>query len=352
MQQFIKEVARGKRGSIDLSYEQAKEAATLITSGQASDVQIAALFIGERIKTETADELLGFIHAFREQIETISVSNEFQDRVIDFASPYAGRNSFFATIPVSLLLAERGIPAFLHCSDTLPPKFGTTIADVLNELSIPIANQSKELANTLEHAHIAFAKAEYFSKPLANIKQIRHDIGVRTIMNTVEKLLNFSNASSIMMGAFHRTAINKIVPIFKDLPFKNVYVVQGIEGSEDVPVHRNSFVYRIEQGEMESFIVNPKEYGLYVEEKWFEKKISIAQQAEYIERLLNGEHGEDLTYVYNQVVFNAGLRYYLFGYEPTIEEAITYAKNQLSNQRGKNQFEKWKQASQMYVQQK
>ena len=46
MQQFIKEIARGKRGSTDLTYEQAKEAARLIASGQATDAQVAAFYCG------------------------------------------------------------------------------------------------------------------------------------------------------------------------------------------------------------------------------------------------------------------------------------------------------------------
>ncbi|MCY8137544.1 hypothetical protein [Bacillus inaquosorum] len=48
------------------------------------------------------------------------------DPAVDFACPYTGRRSFLATIPASLLLAENGIPAFLHSSDALPPKYATS----------------------------------------------------------------------------------------------------------------------------------------------------------------------------------------------------------------------------------
>jgi anthranilate phosphoribosyltransferase len=55
MQQWIKETARGK-GAKHLSYEQAKLAGEAMFSGKASDVQIAAFLVAERIKTETSDE--------------------------------------------------------------------------------------------------------------------------------------------------------------------------------------------------------------------------------------------------------------------------------------------------------
>ena len=93
---------------------------------------------------------------------------------------------------------------------------------------------------------------------------------------------------------------------------------------------------------MESFIVNPKEYGLFVEEEHFEKKISVEKQAAYVTRILEGESSSELTYVYNQVVLNAGLRYYLFGYETSIEEGVDYAKRQLAEGLGWKHLQKWK----------
>ncbi|MBM7703821.1 anthranilate phosphoribosyltransferase [Metabacillus iocasae] len=342
MQQWIKEIARGKRGSNDLTYEQAKQAAKEIGEGKATDAQVAAFFIAQRLKTEMPDELLAFVDVFSALTNKIDLEEDVKKRTIDFASPYAGRNSFFATIPVSVLLAERGIPAFLHCSEALPPKFGVTIADVLNELLIHTDKNAQQIKHDLTYTNIGFAQVEQFSPPLSVVKHIRHEIGVRTLINTAEKLLNLSGATSIMMGAFHRTAINKIAPIFESLSFDQVYIVQGVEGSEDVPVHRNSFVYKIINGEMESFIVNPKEYHLYVEEEKFNKNIPVQTQADMILSILNGEKDEKLEYAYNQVVFNAGLRYYLFGYNETIEEGINYAKKQLESKVGYKKLQEWK----------
>lgn len=121
MQQWIKEVARGKRGARDLAYEEAKQAAEAIVTGNASPAQTAAFLIAERIKTESPEELLAFTEALRNSSETLSLSKAVKDAVIDFAGPYTGRHSFLATIPVSLLLSGYGIPAFLHSSDAYRP---------------------------------------------------------------------------------------------------------------------------------------------------------------------------------------------------------------------------------------
>ncbi|CAN2249962.1 hypothetical protein STZ1_20168 [Bacillus subtilis] len=107
MQQWIKETARGKKGSKHLSYEQAKLAGEAMFSGEASDVQIAAFLIAERIKTESPDELLGITEAMRAYSSVLQLPPHIGGHAVDFAGPYTGRRSFLTTIPGSLLLAGK-----------------------------------------------------------------------------------------------------------------------------------------------------------------------------------------------------------------------------------------------------
>lgn len=342
MQQWLKEVARGKRGSKDLSYEETLEAAKAIRDGAATDAQIAAFFIAERMKTESPMELLAIIHAFQETAQQLTLNPRLEGRIIDFAGPYNGRHSFFATIPVSLLLADYGLPCFLHGSGALPPKYGTPLKDVLEEMGIRVDQSSEAVAGSLEKVGIGFAWTEKFSPILTQLRPIREQIGVRTLLNTVEKLLNLSDASTLMMGAFHKTAINKMEPLLSHLSFKNVFIVQGQEGSEDLPVHRNSFVYQFTQGSLDSFIARPDNYGLLCKDFDKEEWLSAKEQKAIIFALLNGETSSELEYYYNQVIFNAGIRYYLFEATASIEDGIEVAKEQLKNRNGLDRLEKWK----------
>ncbi|MYL33798.1 anthranilate phosphoribosyltransferase [Pontibacillus yanchengensis] len=342
MQEWLKEVARGKRGSKDLSYEQTREAAASILNGEATDAQIAGYLVAERIKTESPDEMLAFVHSLREHSQAIPVPSPIQNKLVDFAGPYNGRKSFIATIPVSILLSEYGIPAYLHSSDALPPKYGTTVKDVLTALGIKVEQTGQQIANSIKEKGIGFASTESFCASLGRLRPIREQLHVRTLLNTAEKVLNLSSAHSLMMGAYHRTAINKIYPLFEGLTYQNVYIVQGVEGSEDLPVHRNSFIFKISNETYEDWVVKPKDYGLLDKEFDKDHKLSIQEQAEITTTLLSGEVPESYRYYYNQVLFNAGIRYYLFGAVETIEEGISIAKEQLRSQRGLHQLESWK----------
>ncbi|MDQ1003108.1 anthranilate phosphoribosyltransferase [Neobacillus niacini] len=346
MQQWLKEVARGKRGSKDLDYQQTKEVAQTIISGKATDAQIAAYLIALRLKTESPEELLAFVHAYQDVSNKLERSNR---SIIDLASPYNGRNSFTGSIPTAILMSEYGLPVFLHGSDSLPPKYGTAIKEILLQLGLNVSQTPQGLTKTIGEAGIAFANTEEYCHSLGMLRGIRKELGVRTLFNTVEKLLNLANAESLMMGAYHRTAINKIAPIFKGLSYKNVYVVQGMEGSEDLPVHRNSFIFKITDNEIESFIVKPEEYGLLVPELDKDVKLAAQEQSEITQAILSGEQSKSLQPYYNQVLFNTGIRYYLFGAVKDIGEGIEIAKQQLMEQRGLSQLEKWKRSQDKYI---
>lgn len=341
MQKWIKEVGRGKRGAKDLSYEEALEAAKCITSGDATEAQMAAFLMAERIKTESPYELLAFILEYRRHTERLEQASA-AGGVLDCGGPYNGRNSFAATIPVNILLAQQGLPVFLHASESLPPKNGTSLKTILEKLSVPVAQKKGEVQAALEAVNIGFAWTDKLCPPLAALRKVRMEMGVRTIMNTVEKLLDMSGANSIILGVFHRTAVNKIVPSLQQLNYERAYIVQGVEGSEDLPVHRSSFIYKISREASESVIIDPSDYGLKHVKELNKEVLDADEQAGLMIQLLAGEQTESLEPYRNQVVLNAGLRFYLLGHTSTIEEGTILADRLLAEKKGEEHLNLWR----------
>jgi anthranilate phosphoribosyltransferase len=342
MKQFIKEVARGKKGSRDLSYEEATEAAQLIVEGNVTDAQLAALLIAERLKGESADEVIAFVQQFRAASSRINVPSTVQRKLVDFAGPYNGRKTFAATIPVALLLAEQGTPVYLHSSDSLPPKKGTALKDIVKLLDIPVDLSAEQVGQSIESTNIGFAWTEKLSPPLALIRRVREEIGVRSFINTVEKALNLADSHSVMVGIFHKTVVDLNVAILRALGFEKSYIVQGAEGSEDLPIHRKSFLYEVTQEDVRSFDLDPEDYGCKHRKDPEKEEITLEQQVSIIQRILDGEASEELDYYRNQVLYNAGVRYFLFRHVPSIEEGIALAKQQLQRKKGAAQLQAWR----------
>lgn len=329
MQQWLKKVARGSKMAQDLTYKEAKQAALSIVNGEATEAQTAAFLVAERLKEESPGEILAFAEVFREAMEPIPLSPLTQKRVIDFGGPYTGRNSFAITVPAALLLAEEGLPVYLHSGGSLPPKNAVSLKDIIGSLGINVNADVSTIAASIESLGIGFGNTELLCPPLAALRPVREQIGVRTFLNTMEKILNPAGAASILTGVFHRTVVETNAQVLRRLNFKNIYMVQGMEGSEDLPIHRKSFLYHISQKNTGSFDLDPEDVGIAARRNKSLEELSLMQQVNLIEKVLKGKGNND---THDLVTYNAGVRYFLFGHVSSIKAGIELADAQLRSQ--------------------
>lgn len=331
---LLKEVGRGKKGAKDLSYDQALQGAEWILDGQSTPAQTGAFFMAERIKMETAEEILAFVHACQDRSLQYSI-----DSGLDCAGPYDGRRkSFMATLPVAFVLTACGLPVTLHGSATLPPKRGVTLINILEALGVSINQVAPEiLQRGADHTGFLFVPTEKWCPPLHTLRPIREEIGVRTVLNTVEKLLRFSNASYMAVGVFHMTAFKKMISLLTRLGIQQGVVIQGMEGSEDVYVNRTTRTHLLRKGKSESLMIDPKVLGLYSEMP--EVQWTTDLQAQTVWEVLRGRPSP----YRNMVLLNSALRLWITDYVSSLEEGVERAATILDQGLALQQFEKWRQ---------
>lgn len=334
MTEILKEVGRGKRGARDLNYEEALAAAELIFGQTASPAQIGAFFLAERVKMESLDELLAFVEVCRRY-----ASRSNRPSGLDCAGPYDGRKaSFIATFATAFVLASVGLPVTLHGTASLPPKWGMTLTDLLQEMGVREGVPMKEHSlHAYEQSGILFVPAETWCPPLGKLREIREDLGLRTILNTVEKLVDYSYSPYLVFGVFHNTVFDRSAQLLQRLNYRRALIVQGAEGSEDVYIDRPTRTYFVEQGVAKMQIVDPETYGL--ESDLPEMEWSPAEQLRVSEGVLNGE--AHIAFV-NQVVLNGALRLHLAGMAGSVEEGIYTCKSMLDNGAAWQAYSRWK----------
>jgi anthranilate phosphoribosyltransferase len=321
MLDILKEVGRGKKGAKDLSYSEARRAAEWILDGRATPTQIGAFFMAERMKMEYADEILAFTDALRVRSERFSINGG-----LDCAGPNDGRKkSFLATLPAAFVLAACSLPVTLHSTPSLPPKRGVTLTEALEALKIPARNLPREASLTgYEKAGVLFVPSEQWCPPLKKLRPFREELGLRTLLNTSEKLLRFSDASGMAIGVFHQTAFKKAMELLTRLDIQHGLIVQGVDGSEDIPVQRRSRVALLKEGHWEEHIIDPGEWSLDGEppqEEW-----TGVLQAQRTEEVLEGNGHPAYR---NMVILNAGLRLWAADRVKSLQEGITQARDAL-----------------------
>ncbi|CAG7628133.1 anthranilate phosphoribosyltransferase [Paenibacillus allorhizosphaerae] len=335
MKDLLKEVGRGKRGARDLSYEEARQAAEWIVSRKATDAQIGAFLLAERIKMESAEELRAFIDVLRSRSRIHPVRDS-----IDCAGPYDGRTrSFMATFPSAFVLASCGLPVTLHSSPALPPKRGVTVADVIKELGIPFDVQTERWVEAAKAGGVLFVPTEQWCPPLGSLRRLREELDLRTVFNTAEKLLRFSDCAYMAVGVFHGTAFEKMARLVMSLGVRRSLIIQGVEGSEDLPIDKRSRAYVIDSGRTELMLLNPELYEMQVETA--DAEWTAANQAEAAIGVLRGE--AELPCL-NAVLFNSAIRLWIGEKVDSIEEGIYRARNAIDSGAAKRKFDAWKRA--------
>lgn len=317
MQQVLRDIARGPRGSRDLSYQEAYETAIAIYTGVATPAQVSAVLTALRVKGESDDEILGFTHALREHSTRLQPTDAHYR--VDCAGPYDGRkHSAYLTLAVAMVLAAANVSVVVHGSQTLPPKFGVVLPDVLEVLSIPCASTADEAAALLASGFVCI-HTEAFCEPLRTLRMIREQLGFRTVLNYAEKFLNLGGALALVAGVFHSSALEKAARCAQGLGYERVLIVQGVDGSEDVPMHRASAASLIHRGEVTAHRFDPFAYGL--QDAPFHQKLTVQEHADAIVGTLQG----NLETHRKAVIYNSAIRMWALGLVASVDAGVIMA---------------------------
>ena len=346
---LLKEVARGKRGARDLNYGESLEAAEAILGGRSTPAQTGAFLIAQRLKLESAEELEAFVSVARRQ-----AYRECRKPGIDFAGPYDGRQkTFWASLPTAFVVAAAGVPVTLHGSAPLPPKYGVVLHDILRAAGIdPLmlsrasaiaAADTNASAGADGQGGVLFADSAKWCPPLGELHGIREELGMRTLLNTAEKLIDYSCSPYLVLSVFHNTVIDRLARLVTRLGYRKTLIVQGVEGSEDVFIHRPTRIHTVEDGHCELDLLDPEMYGLDTEFPDDEPVWTARKQLDMLEAVLQG--GGHMAY-YNQTLLNAAVRLHLTGAVGSVEEGIYTAKPLLDNGAAWKVYLTWKKALQ------
>ena len=253
---YIKAVGTGPKGNKDLSIEETADAIEQILLNKVTPAQVGAFLIGWRTKLESNDELKGCILALRKFMNFQKVEDS-----IELGYSFDGRcdNPFlfplFGKILEEFYLKNsdvRKLNLVISGDFLQPAKVGLTTKEIFVNI------------DASQYVHF-FDRVEYLEE-LSNMTTLRHELGLRTAFNTVEKLLNPSQSEYGVTTAFHKPYVQKYLDIFAPY-FKEVVVVKASEGSPEV--FKDGKYWKMVEGNIIEESFSLKDYGI-VYDKEFE----------------------------------------------------------------------------------
>ncbi len=249
----------GKKRNRDLSEAEIAEAMRQMLDGEAYPEQTAAFLLGWRVKPETIAEFRGALKACDDYIEHTPIADS-----IELGYPYDGKvNNPYLFPLVAKMLAGSGLSIVMSGGQLQPAKGGLRVKEIMDHCTFP------------DDFH--FFEREKFFKAMCSLTEVRRRLGLRTALNTIEKLPNVAQSDTAVTGVFHMPYVQKYIDTFADR-YQRFVVVKGNEGTPEIFGKCRTWI--VEKGKVEELTLYPEYYGVRYKKSW--EKISLSDSLQAI----------------------------------------------------------------------
>jgi anthranilate phosphoribosyltransferase len=250
-----------------LTREQAAAVLDEILSGDASEIETAALLTVLATRGEQAPELAGFVEAMRARAITVPLTDEERATLVDTCGTGGGGPlTFNISTGAALVAAAAGAKVAKHGNRAMTSQAGS--ADVLEALGVPIALGPEMAAECLRETGFMFLFAPLYHPAMKTVGPVRRALGFRTIFNLCGPLTNPAGARSQVIGVLAPSRVLLVGRTLAALGAKRAFVVHGTDGIDELTTTGESVVARIEESatggppELKGARVTPEMAGL------------------------------------------------------------------------------------------
>jgi anthranilate phosphoribosyltransferase len=276
----------------DLPRAEAEAAMEQILSGQATDVQIAALLTALRMKGETVEELVGFATSMRRHAAPIFPNgrSRAEEALVDTCGTGGdARGTFNVSTAAAFVVAGAGVRVAKHGNRSFSSGCGS--ADVLEALGIVLDAPPERAGEAIEQVGIGFLFAPAVHAAMKHAIPARLALRMRTVFNLLGPLTNPAGASAQVVGVNESSLTELLARALGELGVRRAFVVHGADGLDEISLSGETQVAELRDGLVCSFTVVPEDFGLRRAPLEAVGGGDAQQNAAIIRRVLGGELG-------------------------------------------------------------
>ncbi|HEX5640269.1 MAG TPA: anthranilate phosphoribosyltransferase [Burkholderiaceae bacterium] len=295
-----------------------------LMSGDLTQVQIAALLMGLRVKKETIGEIAAAAQIMRE----FSTKVDLVDRtnLVDLCGTGGdAAGTFNISTAAMFVAAAAGARVAKHGGRSVSSGSGS--ADVIEALGANITLAPQAVARCIDETGIGFMFAPSHHAAMKHAAPVRKELGVRTIFNILGPLTNPAGAPNQVMGVFHPDLVGIQVRVLKQLGSNHVLVVHGKDGMDEVSLGAATLVGELKDGVVREYEIHPEDFGMSMVSNRGLKVGNALESKSMILGALENADGAPREIV----VFNAGVALYAANVAESIGDGITRARSALAS---------------------
>lgn len=196
--QYVRILGKGPNLSRPLTREETRTAVGMVLRGEVEPVQLGAFLCLLRVKTETPEEVAGFVEAIRDFMGAAPAAS------VDLDWPsYAGKARRLPWYVLSaLLLAENGLRVFMHGAEGHTANRVYT-SQAFAALGLPVATSLDEAARHIGAHNLGYMRLEHLCPRLHEVMGLRALLGLRSPIHTVARMINPFRAPAEVVSVAH-----------------------------------------------------------------------------------------------------------------------------------------------------
>jgi anthranilate phosphoribosyltransferase len=250
-----------------------------------SALELGAFAIGMRIKGETVDELLGFMHALHERLATVP-----SDRPVIAIASYNGARRLPNLVPLLALgLARAGVRVLVHGLVHDPDR--VTTAQVFQALGHEPVASLDAVEPAWRQYGFAFVPTPLLSPSLDHLLQVRRTIGLRNSGHTIAKMLDpVRGAPCLRLLSHTHPEFGQLMAGYAERSRSHMALLRGTEGEAVADPRRLPRLQTWLDGELQADLARDPEPGSLTTLPELPAAIDPATTASWIAAALRGEH--------------------------------------------------------------
>ena len=290
-----------------------------IMAGDVSNVMIAAILTGLRVKKETIGEITGAAQVMREF--AVKVPTPPGVGLVDIVGTGGdGAHTFNISTASMFVAAAAGAQIAKHGNRSVSSKSGS--ADVLEALGVNIELSPAHVASSLNKTGIGFMYAPNHHPAMKHVAAVRKEMGVRTIFNILGPLTNPASAPNVLMGVFHADLVGIQIRVLQRLGAERALVVYGRDGLDEISLGASTLVGELRSGQIREYEIHPEDFNLAMASTRNLRVENAEQSAAMLISALSEESGT----AHDIVALNAGAALYVSGQAKSIVDGLEKAK--------------------------
>lgn len=248
----VRVIGRGATLGRSLTVSEAEQAAHWLLNGHVDEFQLGAFLMMLRLRGETPEEAAGLAQGLR------SGMNVPDNLAVDVDWPvYAGkRRQLPWFLLTSLALAQQGKRVLMHGAVG-----GDTdrlyLEPIIRAMGLPIAHNWQDVRTALDQHNWVYIPMEVFFPQLVSWLNLKQNLGLRSVMHTVARLLNPAQAPMSVRGVFHQEYVELHARVAQLQATDKVIIIRGDGGEAEVSADRRVPIVSITQGHIEERTSDP-----------------------------------------------------------------------------------------------